>query len=467
LGSSAKSVQFALPGTLSPLGAKSAGSQSRSDSLANAIIPVVDNGDLFFQDGRTLYAVDSANESPLAGWLKTYPGEREGRFKIDVAGQPRKELLTVTVSPELVLAVMGQLDRLTLPVAARGTTIAPSKSTVRLVCLDRNSGRELWTRTTLDLPEAGTTLNHAEYDSTPLIIPREFAGRDESGVLDDSVLVTARTGRQNQFDECYLVCMSLKSGQYRWSTYLGGATHDTGAQTEPSQMTFSDGRVFVMTNLGAVAAIDPSDGRVIWLNSYPHDAGGPRQNILLANSRSNERPLGIAPTKAWAHNPVICCDGKVFVLPNDARNLFVCDASSGSGMNYFPLSYWGNADLLLGVQDDCVILNSQTKVFAVDWRKYLSGNNPSDATRWTTDISFIDGATTCGRGFATTESIFVPTTNRLVQITNGRARATYPVRGIFSEGQGPGNLLVTRSAIVVAGQKRIDIYRCPSVVGQR
>src|SRR5262249_24768007 len=44
------------------------------------IYPVVDRGEMFFQDNSHIYAVNLESGAPLPGWLQTYDGDRNGRF---------------------------------------------------------------------------------------------------------------------------------------------------------------------------------------------------------------------------------------------------------------------------------------------------------------------------------------------------------------------------------------------------
>ena len=243
-------------------------------------MPALDGSALFFQDGRSLCAVELHTGDPLPSWFHSYPGKAAGRYDCGVAGPPANQLHSITVSPSMVLAVMGQSDPPVAPVSHGQAAAAPA-ATAKLVCLDRITGRQLWTRSASQLPDSNTTLNKAEYDGTPLLVPAMFAGGNDT---DGSVIVTARTGRFYQFDECYIVCVSARTGEYRWSTYLGGATHDQNTLGDPAQMTFADGQVFVATNLGVIASLNPADGKVSWLNAYPHDTAHAGKNIFETNS---------------------------------------------------------------------------------------------------------------------------------------------------------------------------------------
>jgi outer membrane protein assembly factor BamB len=448
--------------------------------LAMGIMPVADAGALFFQDGRSLYAVDADSGAPLPGWLNTYGGERNGRYKVNVFGRASHEILTVAVSPAAVLAVMGQPDRgsalnpnggnVVINAPGMGLAAGNAASTVKLVCLDRDSGRELWTKTPADLPESAAAIRNGEYNGTPLIVPAAEGGAAASGANaspEDSVLVIARGSKENQFDDCYVVCLGQKTGQYRWSTYVGSATRnidmDGFVSQDSSILSLANGRVFVMTNLGSVVALDPADGRVIWLNSYNREGSDNPEAMMLQRRRFGNQGFASSSgdRKVWAHNPVCVSDGNVFVLPCDARQLFVYDAGTGEEKKRLPMSAWDNASVLLGVRAGLVCVTSDKGVFMLDWKNYQDGD-PKSGTRWSeADVSRNDEHSYIyGRGFVTSDAIFIPTKNRLIQMTwkSGRTVAYYPARGKFTGDQGPGNLLVTGHNIVVAGQTRVDVY---------
>lgn len=462
---------------------------SIASHFAMGIMPVVDAGTLFFQDGRCVYAVDEDTGVPLPGWLNTYGPERAGRYKISVFGRARSQLLTVTVTPSGVLAIMGQRDPMVNGVSNANfgmqVQIPQSSSTVRLVCLDRDSGRELWTRTPAELPDSLVALHTGEYSGTPLYLPAAIAGRiaGSSAPPEDCVLVVAHGGTENQFDDCYVVCLSLKTGQYRWSTYVGSATRNLDfegmSDTEPSQMSLADGRVFVMTNLGNVAALDPSDGRVLWLDSYQRDNSDiPEVMFLRGGGRrwGGQMPNAANPSKPWAHNPVFVDGGYVFVLPNDCKQLFIYDENTGVEQQRLPMSAMDDSDVVLGVKHGILYTTSEKGVFAIDWKKF-NPDRPGSFTLWKEDLIFggrsgkpdPEPNTVCGRGFLTADSVFVPTRFRLVQCSQKSRRIVeiYPASGSFTGTQGPGNVLVTARNVVVAGQTEVEIFANLDRVRQR
>ena len=414
------------------------------------VMPVADGGELFFQDGRTLYALDADSGLPLPGWVQTFGVGQSGQFKADTFGRARGEQCTLTLTPNRVLAVMGQPDRIA-PTMGQMTA-----SDVRLICLDRATGKSIWTRSPADLPESSGVARTGEYDGTPLV-----AGAD-------TVLIVARGSKGAQFEDCYVVALSLRTGEYQWSTYIGSANRPIDAEigTGPhdnSQLSMAEGRVFVLSNLGTVAALDPTDGRLLWLNAYPRVADAADAAAAFMRNHMNNRAM----TKPWAQNPVIVAGGNVFVLPSDGKNLLVYDAGSGREIKRIVNDDYDGMDVLLGVQNDWVVTTSDAGCFCIDWAHY--DHDHSDDAIVAKHDNFDDTVpgvpnTVFGRGFVTTTDIFVPTRRRLYRIgfnRSGKVLETYPVRGAWggdSNGQSAGNVLVTARNVVVAGSMRVDLY---------
>ena len=228
---------------------------------------------------------------------------------------------------------------------------------------------------------------------------------------------------------------------------------------DPSQLSLADGRAFVMSNLGTVAALDPADGRVLWLSAYKRD--GLVQPELMQQADAS----GPASTRPWGRNPVVVQGGRVFALPTDAKELFVFDAASGKQVQQVELADYENADVLLGVRDGYAVLTSNRSIFGVDWQRY-SHDHP-ERSQWAEHVFGEDGnvgapLNMAGRAFLTADGIYVVNGQNLAEIDWRRHKivATYPARGTFQQngGQEPGNLLVTSRNVVVAGPDRVDVY---------
>src|SRR2546421_5494406 len=159
-----------------------------------------------------------------------------------------------------------------------------------------------------------------------------------------------------------------------------------------SHPAFASGRVFINTNLGAVAAIDAYSGATAWLTIYPRDDSNAimRQRGLMGGGWGwGGVPMAASTdqSKPWEFNSVIVQDGKVFVLPNDGRHILIYDAGTGEEIKRINREIEFNNDtvkltMLLGVTGDRLIVGgprsgaSYAKIFCLNWRTYTP--NPND-----------------------------------------------------------------------------------------
>jgi outer membrane protein assembly factor BamB/tetratricopeptide (TPR) repeat protein len=432
----------------------------RDQGLNLCIAPVLDRGELYFHDNTRVYAKSVDSGLSLPGWEITYgPESRNARF-----GGPGGFLGTgeaaVTLTESSVLAILGQTDNIAFN-RDTGQVLRRSGDT-QLVCLDRATGSRKWFASPRQLPEGQQNLRDLDFIGTPLVI-------------GDNVYVQARGGKPMQFEDAYVLCYSLADGKLRWACYLasGNAQGDnfTGqvvASNSVSHLAYAGGRVYVVTNLGAVAAVDAYGGTIAWLSLYPK----PRQfaNPFIAmQMRAENGSMGSQQRKPWAHNPAIVRDGKVFALPSDAEHAIVYDAATGETIKQIATDDYDDAETLLGVVGDRLVLASLNKVYCVNWPKYDAGKGREQSLWWSSNIAGPSSGnvtpednrdTIRGRGFVTTDAVFVPTkwNLRRIDLSGGRVTEKYPADGSWPSGEGPGNVLVTGDQVIVAGADGIIVY---------
>src|SRR6185503_17207647 len=127
-----------------------------------------------------------------------------------------------------------------------GVMSAPDSQT-SLVCLDRQSGARRWSVEPRYFPDSLASLKQLELGGSPLVV-------------GDNVYVAARGGKPMQFEDSYVLCFNLADGKLRWACYLAsGNVQDMNSpltDAPASHVAYSGGRVYAVTNLGAVAAVD-------------------------------------------------------------------------------------------------------------------------------------------------------------------------------------------------------------------
>ncbi len=446
----------------------------RAAGFMTGVYPAVDHGELFFQDNVRVYAVSLESGVALPGWVQTYPGEAGGRYTVsNCVPTPRGHVLTVSVTDDSVLAIMGLSDAKMMSGAGY-----LSLHDTRLVCLDRKTGREKWVVRPQSL--AG---------SAPPAVANALRDMDLSGsplVVGDNVYAILRGGKGLQFEDCYVLCLDVDTGKYKWATYVASANSQgqllddftLAAPQSVSHLAYASGRVFCLTNLGAVAALGAYDGTIAWLNVYPREEfeGG------RIGRRFQPLQTQTQPRKPWTFNPVIVADQKVFVLPNDGKNLHVYDAGSGNELKRIdenlsitrrdePASRTHEQiNTLLGVMDGKLVVASDHYVLCFDWTKFDSNRMGAQDITWIKELPPPTSAKLAGRvgasnqpvrgrAFLTTERLFLPTAWNLqpLNVATGGAMDTFPPGGWGPDDE-PGNVLATGEHLIIAGPTQVSVY---------
>src|SRR5205814_10543049 len=148
----------------------------------------------------------------------------------------------------------------------------------RLVCLDRRTGKEKWVVRPKQL--AGDPLRQLDFTGSPLVV-------------GDNVYVTGHSGTGMQFEDSYVLCFDTGNGHLNWSCYVassnprnaammwGGGDVDLSPASNVAHLAYASGRLYVLTNLGALAAVDAYDGTIVWLNIYPRDVATDTNRALM------------------------------------------------------------------------------------------------------------------------------------------------------------------------------------------
>ncbi len=458
-----------------------ASDEQRKKGIGLGIMPAVDKGELFYQDNTRIYALDLDSSVPLPQWVDTYPMQN-GAFTPAWSPAPTPvplgRQLCVTVTDKYVAAVMGLSDPLS------SSDPLPGQDS-HLVCLDRKSGKELWETSPHDFSDAQLALRELRMGGSPLIV-------------GDNLYVIVH-GMKGQFEDCYVVCYAAATGQLRWATFIANSNGDNLLEAggigsylysdAVSHLAYSAGRLFVITNLGAVASLDAYTGTIAWLNIYrTESAGGAMYSFPQRIIRQIPPEDDETPTAPWVYNPAVVQDGKVFVMPSDGHDLLVYDAASGDLVKRIWLTDLqeerdpnvpSTPDLpttLLAVKGDMVYLAGERQVWQVPWQLIPHDASKVDSipgywrsTEGDQDPSAQDKADDDqlveirGRAFVTGDAVYVPTEKYLlrIQLASGlldSANSTFPKNGWEAGKEGPGNVIATQDHLIVAGDENIAVY---------
>ncbi|HAU38695.1 MAG TPA: hypothetical protein DCX07_13385, partial [Phycisphaerales bacterium] len=190
------------------------------------------------------------------------------------------------------------------------------------------------------------------------------AGRDsDNPLLRAGKFVTAPTYHAGRvyavlvhLEGYHLVCLDAASGSLLWKSAIsqlppmreGYYRAMMGILFERvSPPAVADGRVFVLTNAGVLAAFDADTGQAVWACQYDSDV----------NRGGGGYYGGFSPQQAiHSANPLFVADGKVLCLPADSNVLLTVSADDGRTLWTLPRD--GQRDLSL-VDEQRVLLSGE------------------------------------------------------------------------------------------------------------
>lgn len=420
--------------------------QAREDlNQALTIMPVYDGGELFFQDGTNLYGVSLDGGMKLPGWPAVSVA-----IATTSPASIGPSLRTLAVTDDSVFTVQSDLTSL-----IQGMPVGPGGQVDNsaLTCFDRRTGKLRWRITPPRLAGAAPALKSVQIASAPLVV-------------GSHVFVAARGGRNAQLNDIYVLCFDRADGRLAWSSYVASGPSGSlvafemyGNQVETGlpQLSWNAGRVIVLTNVGAVAALDADSGLPAWLRLYQR-AELPSARMLGRVAIARPSATATSP-RIFAASPATVSAGRIFALPADGTGLLVLDESDGRVLKRVPLQSLGNVDTLVGVRGQQVIVAGERVATVFDWQAASEETTEqTDAIKWTMDFP---GAALRGRPFLTADSLFLATDDRLLRVASEhwKIEQTMPKSpATWAAEQGPGNLLVTGEHVVVATAKQVNVY---------
>lgn len=254
----------------------------------------------------------------LKGAFETYPVIHDGQVIYqDMAGI---HVLELSSGREKFSVAMKEAATASQPMLGRAiATLSASKHLVlgaTRLSFDQLQSSTLWG---IDLRRDGAfTFQILNEEKSTQFAGAPLVQEDRVFVAIRENLRTARVG---------IACYDLASEKLCWRRWLCQAnTPATGWNQDltTTLLTMDSGRIYLSTNLGAIAAVSAHDGQVLWLHSYDRMA-----TPLSSKGRS---------TYYRGPNPAVYYHGRLFVLPTDGKQLFSLDVVTGRRQWSFPLS---------------------------------------------------------------------------------------------------------------------------------
>ena len=244
-------------------------------------------------------------------------------------------------------------------------------------------------------------------------------------------------------DSYHLVCLDAEKGKLVWKTMIsqvptqqGYNPWGGGYQNETidrcSQPAVADGRVFVATNAGVVAAVEADTGLPVWAYQYP---------VIQTNPGGMFRPA-----QNSAVNPVIAAGGRVLVLPCDCANLLCLSSETGEPVWSAPVNRRNLNDL--SYVDDKRVLLSGEGMMVVD--------TSSGKELWPADNGAPTNLGIAGRPAVSSKAVLASGKDQIVRLSLSDYKLSYadmrtPV-GVL------GNLVCVKDKLIAANAAGVCAY---------
>ncbi|MBM4001853.1 MAG: PQQ-like beta-propeller repeat protein [Planctomycetes bacterium] len=262
--------------------------------------------------------------------------------------------------------------------------------------------------------------------------------------------------------QAYVFCVERQTGEIIWRRFVTAAEtprRSRGLELGHQLLTLSHGRLYFNSNLGGVAALRASDGRIEWLCRYPR-----AEYVVGDPDRANRylyRDL----------NPGLLERGSLIVAPADCDRTFALDAITGDLL-------WSTdgdraTDLvhLLGVVGDCLIGSGDSLYWLDVWTGRIVAQFPD--ARLDAPGFPLASPRGHGRGVLVGDEIWFPTERGILafaqqprEVTRGAGATTPPRYAPLPVRSGApllpadvrGNLVAANDVLVVAGGTKLQAF---------
>lgn len=289
-----------------------------------------------------------------------------------------------------------------------------------LVCLDlaQGEGKLVWeTFASAVEPETGGWI----FEGSPLVV----AGRAYVGMR-----------RLNPQPQANVACFDALTGKLIWNRKLCvGQTNPNFPDFDVNQhlLTWGEGTLYYTTHMGAVAAIDPRQGTIKWIVSYPRVEDTKFRHELA--SRLRRGPL-----------PAMFANGMLYTAPIDSDELLAFDAETG--LLKWRRSFSSSVQAVLGVSQGMVYA-SGAELWALS----------ADSGQIVWKVGDPDPESHgFGRGLLVDNLIYWPTHEEIfiVEQQTGALRQRAPLFAVH--GQYAGNLILADHHLLIAQPNALAVF---------
>lgn len=377
---------------------------------------------VLLNEGRSLHAVDADSGRPLWRYQLEADDEPAGEMNARMALIIRKRLVRMVGGQLRGVAVEGRrvFAVLDSQVQVRSSRRERFSTATRLVSLERQTGREVWSVSAEQV--GGASMESAQFVGTPIIA----FGR---------VFVLMRRQPGGNVEDTFLACVEAEDGQRVWVRHVAGQSQPrSGIRMAMPSMRLSGNRVYVCVrdSQSVVASLDARTGMIYWARLLQSQGRGDVDPRRVRRSSSQYRDVG----------PSVMLEAGLLVPFGDEE---------GEGTLLNPQT--GQVRRVLGDwPEDAVLLPAGPDVLVVG-QQVLRLDGATLEQQWKTPLGASDAASKrMGRPALAGRVLVVPTAAGLQLIDTTRGEALERIESIKG-----GNIAWRRGALLVADEQHLHV----------
>ncbi|MDG2200924.1 MAG: PQQ-like beta-propeller repeat protein [Phycisphaerales bacterium] len=253
-------------------------------------------------------------------------------------------------------------------------------------------------------------------------------------IHEGTVYVQARKISPQQLVSEVLVAIDLVEGDILWSSWISSAGRLRRSMTPNTTAPLAIGsRIFVVTATGAIAAIDSTNGDLLWLHRLP-------------TPKATNTPSGAI--RPYTHLQPVMAGGSLICITPDGTEVLAIDPETGVVLQSISATQperWNHPVYMLSSGDRIVSVGRDVRCFDVD---------QLETPHWILETADqIASPVPVGRVQLLEDSLIIPVRDQVLQVDLESGRI---LRSLTVEHD--GNPLVAGPQLLVASSTHLDAY---------
>ncbi|MCP3905511.1 MAG: PQQ-binding-like beta-propeller repeat protein [Planctomycetes bacterium] len=405
----------------------SSGFQRRRQGALGTVFATLADSTMYVNEGHTVRALDRFTGRSV--WERTYM-DRPRLAVIDRDNAQPGDLNVVAVEGDVLVTLTGHAQ------------VTMRSGEGQVISLDARNGQLRW----------ATSLDRIGGD-------REYEGLFPHGapiIAEGHVYVMARKVTKQSLTGCYVTALDLGTGALAWIRHIASSGSKAKIARHFSSIVHDDGRLYVASAVGAIAALDATTGDMRWLR---------RQSVPVTIRDRVRQP--------WEMSAPLVLGDRILAITPDQRFVVALDRETGAVLETHDARArdgWNSPAYLLASNGMVFGIGSQIRAFTADflsrprWRlpkpavtsEVVAGGaadaakpeaQPEPPPRFEEELSLV------GRVQPVAGALVVPTHAGVLFVDDelGRVLHRLPV-------ERTGNPLAVGSQLAVAGADALEVY---------